>query len=59
MNKAFMNRKNASTVIPTNLKGMSKSQIKGYRSKARIANGQQRRSKINQSINFINISLQR
>jgi hypothetical protein len=45
----------ALTVMPTSRKGMSNSQMIGYRIKANKANGQQRTRSINQSKIFITI----
>ena len=52
---AFMKSRIAVTVMPTSLKGMSNSQMRGYRINASRAKGQQRTSSISQSKIFIAI----
>ncbi len=49
---ALRRSKTAETVIPTSRKGKDRSQTNGYKSRANIANGQHRTSKISHKRNF-------
>lgn len=53
LNKALSKSKTPSTAIPTNLKGSSNSQRIGYKTKAKIAKGQQKNNRKSQSNSLI------